>query len=48
MLQLVVIGLILIGLGSVIKGIYNKVPSKALSDVVTANMREIGTPSYTE
>jgi aminobenzoyl-glutamate utilization protein B len=30
-----------------IKGIYNKIPSKVLSTVVTANMREVGTPSYT-
>ena len=31
-----------------IKGIYNKVPNKVLSDIVLANMREIGPPSYTE
>jgi aminobenzoyl-glutamate utilization protein B len=31
-----------------IKGIYNKIPSKTLSEVVTANMRKIGTPSYTD
>ncbi|MES0326380.1 MAG: M20 family metallopeptidase [Candidatus Bathyarchaeia archaeon] len=30
-----------------IKGIYNKVPSLTLSKVVTANMREIGAPTYT-
>jgi aminobenzoyl-glutamate utilization protein B len=29
-------------------GIYNKVPNKVLSDVVIANMREIGAPTYTE
>lgn len=31
-----------------IKAIYNKIPSKVLSDVVTANMREIGAPEYTD
>jgi aminobenzoyl-glutamate utilization protein B len=31
-----------------IKGIYNKVPNRVLSDIVLANMREIGPPSYTE
>jgi aminobenzoyl-glutamate utilization protein B len=31
-----------------IKGIYNKLPSKVLSDAVTANMREIGSPEYTK
>ena len=31
-----------------VKGIYNKMPSKALSDTVTANMRMIGSPEYTE
>jgi len=30
-----------------VKGIYNKVPSRTLSELVTANMREIGTPEYT-
>lgn len=30
-----------------IKGIYNKLPNHALSKVVTTNMREIGTPTYT-
>jgi aminobenzoyl-glutamate utilization protein B len=30
-----------------IKGIYNKLPNRTLSQVVTANMREIGTPKYT-
>jgi len=30
-----------------LKAIYNKIPSKALSDIVLANMREIGTPEYT-
>ncbi|MGD2142754.1 MAG: amidohydrolase, partial [Candidatus Bathyarchaeota archaeon] len=29
-------------------GIYNKLPSKTLSEVVLANMREIGAPDYTE
>jgi aminobenzoyl-glutamate utilization protein B len=31
-----------------LKAIYNKIPSKVLSDVVTRNMREIGAPEYTE
>ncbi len=31
-----------------LKAIYNKLPSKTLSDVVIANMREIGPPEYTE
>jgi aminobenzoyl-glutamate utilization protein B len=31
-----------------LKAIYNKIPSKVLSDVVTKNMREIGAPIYTE
>jgi len=31
-----------------IKGIYNKIPNKVLSDAVTANMRAIGSPEYTE
>ena len=31
-----------------IKAIYNKIPSKVLSDVVTRNMREIGASQYTE
>lgn len=31
-----------------IKGIYNKIPSKVLSEVVTENMRMIGTPEYTD
>jgi aminobenzoyl-glutamate utilization protein B len=31
-----------------IKGIYNKIPSKTLSKVITTNMRNIGTPEYTE
>ena len=31
-----------------VKGIYNKIPSRALSELVTANMREIGAPDYTE
>jgi len=29
-----------------IEGCYNVLPSKALSDVVTANMREVGVPEY--
>jgi aminobenzoyl-glutamate utilization protein B len=29
-------------------GLYNVIPSRALSDVVTANMREVGAPEYTE
>jgi aminobenzoyl-glutamate utilization protein B len=28
-------------------GIYNTLPSRALSEVVTANMREVGSPTYT-
>jgi aminobenzoyl-glutamate utilization protein B len=31
-----------------ISGLSNKIPNKLLSDVVTANMREIGPPEYTE
>lgn len=31
-----------------IKGIYNKIPSSVLSSVVSKNMREIGTPNYTD
>ncbi len=31
-----------------IKGIYNKLPNKTLSEIVTKNMREIGTPEYTD
>jgi aminobenzoyl-glutamate utilization protein B len=31
-----------------IKGIYNKIPSRALSDLVINNMREIGSPEYTD
>ena len=31
-----------------VKGIYNKVPNRVLSELVTANMREIGTPEYTD
>jgi aminobenzoyl-glutamate utilization protein B len=29
-------------------GLYNVIPSRALSEVVTANMREVGAPEYTE
>ena len=29
-------------------GLYNLIPNKVLSDAITKNMREIGTPSYTE
>ncbi|MBD3172247.1 amidohydrolase [Candidatus Bathyarchaeota archaeon] len=31
-----------------LKAIYNKIPSKVLSDVVLKNMRMIGTPEYTD
>jgi aminobenzoyl-glutamate utilization protein B len=31
-----------------VKGIYNKIPSRALSELVTANMRQIGAPTYTK
>jgi aminobenzoyl-glutamate utilization protein B len=31
-----------------LKGVYNKLPSKALSDLVTANMRLVGAPKWTE
>jgi aminobenzoyl-glutamate utilization protein B len=31
-----------------VKGIYNKIPSRTLSNVVTANMRKIGAPEYSE
>jgi aminobenzoyl-glutamate utilization protein B len=31
-----------------IVGIYNKLPSKVLSEVVVSNMREIGAPTYTD
>jgi len=31
-----------------IKAIYNKIPNRTLSEVVTANLREIGAPTYTE
>jgi len=31
-----------------IKGIYNKLPNRALSELVVSNMREIGAPKYTE
>ena len=29
-----------------LKGIYNKLPSRTLTDIVTTNMREIGAPNY--
>jgi len=29
-------------------GLYNKIPNKALSEVVTANMREVGAPEYSD
>ena len=29
-------------------GLYNKIPSRVLSELVTSNMREVGAPSYTE
>ena len=31
-----------------VKGIYNKIPSRTLSDLVINNMREIGPPRYTD
>lgn len=31
-----------------VKGIYNKIPSRTLSDVVYSNMKEIGAPEYDE
>jgi len=31
-----------------IKGIYNKIPNRTLSEVVTVNMRAVGPPHYTE
>jgi len=31
-----------------LKAIYNKIPSRTLSELVTANMREIGAPEYTD
>jgi len=31
-----------------VKGIYNELPNKILSEIVTSNMREIGTPEYTD
>jgi aminobenzoyl-glutamate utilization protein B len=31
-----------------VKGVYNKIPSRALSELVTANMRQIGAPTYTK
>jgi aminobenzoyl-glutamate utilization protein B len=30
------------------RGSYNKIPSKTLSEVVTANMRQVGAPKYTK
>jgi aminobenzoyl-glutamate utilization protein B len=30
------------------RGSYNKIPSKTLSEVVTANMRQVGAPIYTK
>jgi len=30
------------------RGSYNKIPSKVLSEVVTANMRQVGAPEYTK
>ncbi len=29
------------------RGSYNKIPSRALSEVVTANMRQVGATKYT-
>jgi aminobenzoyl-glutamate utilization protein B len=31
-----------------IKGIYNKIPNRVLSETVISNMREIGTPTYSD
>jgi len=31
-----------------LKAIYNKIPSRTLSELVTSNMREIGAPEYTD
>src|SRR3972149_6421375 len=31
-----------------IKGIYNKIPRQALSEVVTSNMRAVGAPEYSD
>lgn len=31
-----------------IKGVYNKLPNKALGEIVTFNMRKIGTPTYSD
>ena len=31
-----------------VKGVYNKIPSGTLSELVTGNMREIGAPEYTD
>jgi len=31
-----------------IKGVYNELPNRALSELVVSNMREIGAPKYTE
>jgi aminobenzoyl-glutamate utilization protein B len=31
-----------------LKAVYNKIPSRALSELVTSNMRIIGTPKYTQ
>jgi aminobenzoyl-glutamate utilization protein B len=31
-----------------VKGIYNELPNKVLSEIVTSNMQEIGTPKYTD
>lgn len=31
-----------------LKAVYNKIPSRTLSELVTANMREIGPPEYTD
>jgi aminobenzoyl-glutamate utilization protein B len=33
---------------NLLTAIYNKLPSKTLSELVTANMREVGAPTYTE
>ncbi|MEM4727902.1 MAG: amidohydrolase, partial [Candidatus Bathyarchaeia archaeon] len=31
-----------------IKGVSNKIPNRTLSEIITANMREIGAPEYTD
>jgi aminobenzoyl-glutamate utilization protein B len=31
-----------------VKGVYNKLPNRTLSEIVTANMREVGVPEYSD